>query len=58
MAKTYGYTVDIINVKLLSLLFFVVALQVQYWVMTEVCREQEMIKRVALIKKFIKMAGQ
>ena len=34
-----------------------VCVQVQYWVMTELCREPELLKRVAVIKKFIKMAG-
>ena len=32
-------------------------LQVQYWVVTEVVREVDLVKRVAIIKKFIKIAG-
>ena len=31
--------------------------QIQYWVVTEIVRELDMVKRVALIKKFIKIAG-
>ena len=36
----------------------VVILQVECWVVTEVCREPDLIKRVALVKKFIKIAEQ
>ncbi len=36
---------------------FYVDVQVQYWVVTEVCREADLTKRVSLVKKFIKIAG-
>lgn len=36
----------------------VIILQVQYWVVTELCREPDLIKRVALLKRFIKIAEQ
>ena len=31
--------------------------QIQYWVVTEIVREPDLVKRVALVKKFIKIAG-
>lgn len=31
--------------------------EVQFWVVTEVCKESDLIKRINLIKKFIKIAG-
>ena len=34
-----------------------VSTQVEHWTVTEICREQDLAKRVALVKKFIKIAG-
>lgn len=31
--------------------------QIQFWVVTEIVRELDLVKRVTLIKKFIKIAG-